>query len=372
MSAHQITFKGIPIFWRDSEMQFLLAGISVALFVMTNTLTTTNARDEHLRAVTENGHVVFIDSTGNVVIRPDVTRARSFVNGMSTIRSETGVWGYMNVRGEVVITPKYLSASDFHEGLASVAFADSEYGAINLKGDVVFRSGNAVGDFSEGLAMYLAPWTPQDGGSNKAGFVDVGGNIVIEARFLGAEQFQNGFATASSDGEQWGLIDRSGTFIIPAQFSRPLRFCEGLAAFEEDDLWGFIDIRGNRAIPAQFTRVGEFSEGVAAASIGQGGEWPKWGFIDRKGQWVIEPQFDGAERFSEGLAPILVMASPLERRWGYIDHNGEIVLRAQWLVAEAFAGGVAEVESHNRRGLINRAGELVWQDSETSEIENKQ
>jgi len=49
--------------------------------------------------------------------------------------------------------------------------------------------------------------------ASRSGFFDTSGKWVIEPRFDGVRDFQNGFAAAKKKG-QWGMIDTSGNWII--------------------------------------------------------------------------------------------------------------------------------------------------------------
>jgi hypothetical protein len=82
--------------------------------------------------------------------------------------------------------------------------------------------------------------------------------------------------------------------VIPLQFSSATVFCEGLAAARpskeqaqaagtRSDRWGYIDKTGKFVIPAQFSRAGKSSEGLAYVNA-EG----FLGFIDQTGKLVID------------------------------------------------------------------------------------
>ncbi len=64
---------------------------------------------------------------------------------------------------------------------------------------------------------------------------------------LSSYRHLKGRAVASTDGENLGFIDFTGSFVVPPRFSRCNGFSEGLAAVCMDDRWGFIDRAGTPA-----------------------------------------------------------------------------------------------------------------------------
>lgn len=90
------------------------------------------------------------------------------------------------------------------------------------------------------------------------------------------------------------------------------------AIAKKDGFWGMIDASGNWVIPNQYTSIQNFNEaGLAKAKKGE-----FWGMIDKKGDWVIQPKFDRLKDFEEGYA-----MAEMDGDWVVIDAQGEVVLR---------------------------------------------
>ena len=85
-------------------------------------------------------------------------------------------WGWVDERGEVVIPPRYDEAGDFHEGLA----------AVNRKG----------------------LW----------GYIDHSGREVIPLTYLTASPFAGGYAAVRNFDNRVGVIDRSGSTVLPFRY----------------------------------------------------------------------------------------------------------------------------------------------------------
>ena len=122
--------------------------------------------------------------------------------------------------------------------------------------------------------------------------------------------------TSSGDySERTGYIDETGAVVIPATFYLALSFSEGLAHVVGDGFRGYIDRSGQLAIKLNDDdQSGDFHEGLAAV-----GNRQHWGYIDRSGRTVIKRQYEFAGDFSEGLAAVVV-----DQKLGFIDKRGEM------------------------------------------------
>jgi hypothetical protein len=153
------------------------------------------------------------------------------------------------------------------------------------------------------------PWRQKESG--KWGYIDKTRTFVIPAQFDEARDFFEGLASVRT-GDKYGYIDKTGTFVIPAQFESASFFKEGLAGVRIDRKWGYIDKTGTFVIPAKFEYVYEFEEGLACVET-RG----KYGWIDKTGNFVIPALFDGVSlvpRFYEGLAVVAISSDAQPNR----------------------------------------------------------
>lgn len=75
---------------------------------------------DSLAAVCVDGKWGFIDNSGNMVIKPTYSEARSFSIGLAPV-SDNGMWGYINTSGEYRISPTFEDAKPFAaSGIAAV------------------------------------------------------------------------------------------------------------------------------------------------------------------------------------------------------------------------------------------------------------
>ena len=88
--------------------------------------------------------ISFIDKSGKTVFTFDkyenkaVMNITNFVEGLAVFRTEDGLYGYVNTKGEVVIKPQYISASIFQENIALITDKNDKKLAINRKGEILF------------------------------------------------------------------------------------------------------------------------------------------------------------------------------------------------------------------------------------------
>jgi len=192
----------------------------------------------------------------------------------------------------------------------------------------------------------------------------------------------------------YGIMDRSGTEIVPYKFRAPVFFSEGLAVIDEGlGRYGYIDVDGDWAIPPElvsgdYTADASFKEG--RARIGSPGTE---GFIDSSGRTVIESKWVVISDFAEGLAAVVgdeggaffidpqgvpVMRLPPETipvgsfsdglvpvregpaSYGYMNRAGQVVLRIPDAESiRGFSEGLAAAQVHGKFGYVNRNGEYA-------------
>mgnify|MGYP000278808951 CR=1 FL=1 len=351
---------------------------------------------EGLLATVKNDKVGFIDQTGAWVIPPQFDEAYSCVEGRILV-SLDGESGLLNNEGKFIkkIKSEYLiplnddllmtrSNSDYYFG----------YGLINLKTDSVIESRfTTIKNFSDGIGW--AATRKENDYRTLWGLIDENGQYVSESQtFSEIRDFEGDVAWVALE-YSWGLIDKKGKMLLPAQINSFGNFSEDLAWAERDGLRGYVDKTGKWAILPRFEasnadeqgvydynerfqgylknsdsnnafnddpyyyenagqpsdylsqkiKTGDFSGGLAAVY-----ENEHWGYINKKGAFVIQPQFDAAGNFSEGLAWV-----KKDKKWGLIDTGGVFVLQPRYEWGMAFSDGFAQFVSAGKFGLIDKS-----------------
>jgi hypothetical protein len=280
-------------------------------------------------------------------------------------------WGFLDADGKVIVQPQWdgvaWSSIDgrpvaFNEGLCGVQ-KDGKWGYIDTTGKLTIQNQfDSAGPFVEGLARVNL--------GNLVGYIDKTGGYAINPQFDQAGDFHGGLALAHSGGEAasagnsllnslgamtgvtggWGFINKTGTFVIKAQFPSVDTdgFAEGLAGVCQMKC-GYVDHTGNFAIKPEFESLNTFSEGRAAVRVNG-----KWGYIDTAGKLVVNPQFDLAASFSGGLAAVTVSGHT-----GTIDKQGKYVLNPGQYSLMIRDGEDQPATTADGIGLIGKDGKWI-------------
>lgn len=299
---------------------------------------------EGLALVTIGGQKAFIDVSGRIVITPKFDIVNDFSEGLAAVNTgqvrnsigliaSPGKWGYIDKIGRLMIPQKFSHAENFSEGLAAVNLADHDRGAfIDHSGNIVFEVPLDVSvGFHEGLVGVLLNGT--------VAYYDRSGKKLPIATEYGPKtnSFSEGLLPIEVK-NKWGYVDKAGRLVIAPQFEDAESFREGLAPVKVHDeqttwcpadpagnrsgftmRWGYIDKTGKFIIPAQFESAGAFSEGLAPID-----NCDRAFFIDKTGKRVIDRNFRYAYPFSSGLARVETMENDTLQS-AYIDHAGRIV-----------------------------------------------
>lgn len=188
----------------------------------------------------------YFDRTGKLVI-PTLFHAglSRFSEGLAAVQpDELGKMVYIDTSGNVVIAHQFDRAEAFSEGLAAVQMGD-KWGFVDHYGQlVVTPQFEAVGAFSDGYAVAVV--------NGKAGYVDHKGQIAVQPRYSEAEPFSEGLAAVCCEGGKTGYIDRTGSFAIPAKYPGARvggPFSEGVALVSMKNESVYIDRSGRVIAP---------------------------------------------------------------------------------------------------------------------------
>ena len=188
------------------------------------------------------------------------------------------------------------------------------------------------------------------------------GEEAFTQQFDYASEFEDGYAIICDSNELCGIIDSTGTIILP--YSHPdLWFAgEGMYSFRKDNLFGFIDRKGNVRIPAIYGGDGgarpRFSEGVCAVIDSTNSYYL---FIDKNGRKVFDRIIEGTlggaatfyfPEFHQGLC-----VAHDKYKFGYINHAGNWAIPPQFDQAHRFSEGLAAVRKKGMVMFINTKGE---------------
>ena len=321
-----------------------------------------------------------------IVVEPQYREITSIHDGVAVVATAFNrQYAVIDWTGAYIVPPgRYSWISGFVDGFARVRVGH-EWSIINTRGEELIPIGEGLpGEIGGGLAVISVGW------DFDAEFIIIdttGRQIDLPRRYSDIFPSECGFIWVQYN-ERWneildeiraglwdnrtltpmwetgeglfGILDRTGTEIIPPQFNIIWPFYEGVAPvvignWQTGQEWGVVDLTGTMIVPfGRYSYIMPFSEGLAAVSYNG-----LLGFIDTTGTEVVTPQFEFSSNiwpFSEGL--IAVQCS--DYLWGYMDATGAIIVEPRYNLASSFSDGVAAVaviyDNEVKWGLIDRTG----------------
>ena len=263
---------------------------------------------EGLAAVMKGSLCGFVDKTGKLVIPLKYESVLAFSEGLACA-AQNNMWGYLGKDGKWAIQPTFANDSEsaggagakqseavassgvqpgipdeltyagpamsFHDGYALVArfpkstagsVGEPEYIFIDKGGKQAFgRSFQLAGSFSEGLAPIGTSQETKTSYTEKWGFIDTSGRMVIAARFDDAHAYEDGGfhegLAPVSVGEKLGYIDKTGRFIVQPQYSDGTSFRGGYA-WVHTELPGSTTTTGAEGTPDLSEPTTVYSSGI--------------------------------------------------------------------------------------------------------------
>ena len=290
----------------------------------------------------------------------------------------------------VILSYTFFSLSAFAQ--VPQPFQDektNKYGYKDESGKVVIKPVYDLAyEFSDGKYAEVnigADYPNNKGG--KWGVIDTKGKIIIpikydQARCLGYNLFalNTGYKFDNMDASpsgKYAIFNAAGKALTPFVYSGYLlsvKFEEGYAPLETWDgkkqLYGLLDSTGKVAVPAKYDEVGGFREGFCKLALNG-----KIGFIDKSTKLVIPMKYEEAYNFSDGLASV-----KLNGKWGFIDAKGIEAIPFQYEGAKYFEEGYAAAKQNGKWGVINKENktilgfmydDIVWIKNDANDIRVK-
>lgn len=200
----------------------------------------------------------------------------------------------------IVFPFEYEEAYDFQNGLAVVRLKPCNercnYFYIDKNNQRVFnRDFNYASDFNNGVAIVgIGDCESSD---CKYGLIDKRGEFILPAEFEELNDPTDGLYLAAKD-SKYGFVNSKGEAVVSFKYTDALPFAQGLAAVAIDGNWFFVDVTGAQKFINRFMDCSSFSDSLCAVTQDK----ESWGYIDMTGNFVIQPSFESAEDFVGGFA----------------------------------------------------------------------
>ena len=272
-------------------------------------------------------------------------------NGYRTVQGPNGRTGLIDGQSRQILPFAFGYISVFDDQQHYVVHYKGRAVVIDLKGKPLFPQ----------TFFYVAKLGPNGlaiakSDVNSFGVIDKTGAWVIEpGRFEWIADFsEDGLASAKIAGKS-GFIDRTGKWIVPPLsedilWLRPFDAL-GTTAAKVGSKWGFIDRKGKFVVTPKYDSVMLPHDGAYTVTIGE-----KKAIVDGKGHYILKPKFDNFTEFhSEGLA-----AAWIGKQSFIIDRNGKSVFGNRFeRVGGFFGGGWAAAQSGGKWGAIDTKGNWI-------------
>jgi|GEM_PF-4814855 hypothetical protein len=291
--------------------------------------------------VSEKAKFGFVDNRGRFTIAVKLNDCSNFSEGRVAFRAGN-LWGYMDINGKEVIPARFTRADDFHHGLAKVR--DGIYtGYIDRSGKFIIPARYSWGDdFDEsGLAILKI-------GKDRVFLVNDKGVRLTDGSATFIYPQSEGTFTAKLN-EKYGLLDKTGKWLIKPEYDALTDCREGLVAFAKNGKWGFLNKQGKVVLKPVYTQASPFSDGVAPVRLADG----RCVLITHQGITTFvfpakckaifncpRPYNRSAkEEYEDGLVPVYD-----KKQWGYVSaRTGKFVIKPSFAYAEPFQNGRAKV-----------------------------
>ncbi len=315
----------------------------------------------HLFKIRKNNKYGYIDSDGNIVIKPSYLSAGEFAAGLAPAR-ETGDYGYIDKSGRFVIAPQFDYATPFSEGLALV-FKDAHPFYINTAGEKILDCPFAFASpFRHGLA-FVGTLSGHMGVINKAG------KLVVDTLYEDITQFNEGLAVVTKAEEETGVVDSAGNMIVPLKhypfignmhngYFRVSLYKKEDSANTNGSKEGFLNRKGallfsvgHEKFSLLFSNVCDgmiqvFLEGLPAPYTGKRAV----GFLDTTGKPIVnDPNIEDATDFCNNRAFIQYR----DKSCVIINTKGDVVSKRVYEDATGFHQGYAGVKTGGKWGVID-------------------
>lgn len=230
------------------------------------------------RAIVSNqGQIRFIDRRAVPIGDARYDQALRFKEKLAAVVVNRRA-GYITRDGGWAITPRYAEARSFHEGMASVRLYSPDhqpgpYALINRVGEVLETMPPEVtflGDFEEGLFRVRVQPQGQPETAARWGYLNRRLDWVIPPRLEGARDLTNGLAAVKHEGK-WGYVDRTGRVIIKPGYEEADDFDDTVALVRNERGWGMIEQTGRPMSPFVFEEMEAARFGLVRAELDEVG-----------------------------------------------------------------------------------------------------
>jgi hypothetical protein len=255
-----VTQNGVKVMYKKSPQHglFNINGELIAMFPITLSISATDRFSEGLIPVKslavgtpEYEKIGYMDSMGNIAIKPQFEDAKEFKNGKALVKVN-GKNTYINRKGEVLITGNFeVRVPFYHPKFAIIKFkGDDKYSVINDKGEVLAKNtlteketdfdGEYTAKDALEVGLFKSGIMPKEG-PMRWGFKNMKGEWIVKPIYNYVSFYAGGLATVETNKTDkigndgfvekalsssvvtdwsWGVIDKTGKYFLPLEYAK--------------------------------------------------------------------------------------------------------------------------------------------------------
>ena len=309
-------------------------------------------------------------------------------------KKDSKLWGFMDKNGNMEIAAKYDDVWGFSCGWALVK-EDGEYMFIdkNAKNKhsvdkdeldgyyfyynyCTFKDGDYEGMWDKDFAVVipadyeylgystadkLVVFTEDYWGDDTWGYLDMKGNVAIEAQWYSANDFVDGMAVVTEKkvkndeaSYKYGIINKKGDYLIEPQKNGLMSMGENrFSMYKSNGKYVLCD-KNLEELSGSYDEMSPFSCGMALVYKNDKG----FGFIDKNGQEIVSCKYYYAYYYADD---VVVVKKDADSKWEVLDKNGESILKLkEGDDPESFHNGLALISNEDTYRYINKSGEVIY------------
>ncbi len=220
----------------------------------------------------QEGGMYYIDTAGNKKLSVDgianLSALGPFYNELLSACSD-GVWNFYDREGNLLFGG-YEDCSAMGNGYGAVN-RDGKWGLIDGTGkEVIPLTHEGIVMDEKGVACRNDRVFLVDGYGYY--LADCHGNLISQTRYDDARLFYDGTYAAVKSGDKWGFIDKGGNTVLEPIYEDARSFSGGMAAVRYGGKWGLIDSGFEMAVAPRFDEVRDVN-GLGCVFVREGEHW---------------------------------------------------------------------------------------------------
>lgn len=249
-------------------------------------------------------------------------------------------WGLINAKGEEVIAPQYSQLTYFGGQICAVRQSNG-YMILNKEGKTINKEPLEKIEHTGG--NYLV-----GGKAAKLSLFHWNGRVLNLKDITDADA-ENWGIMAVLIHNKWGLLDKEGQLVIPADFDKIIDLANEFAVVQKGELKGIYYDNGKEFKIPQYQDV-RYLQSIGMAVQ----ENNKWGLLNTKGEMTIPYKYDRIYSLTEDY---LVVEQ--NKKVGIADKTGKIILNIAYESIRTYTIDFFQVQQNGKWFWVDKTGKVV-------------